>query len=362
MQLFQCSHCSNAVYFDNQFCTACQQVLGFDANSLSMRALQPQDASLFEISSRQYFKFCKNHQYNVCNWILHAEDSAEFCLACQLNRIIPNLNDMEYRQRWRKIELAKHRLVYALLRWQLPLVPKKNKQDQQGLAFDFKADPDCPNEPRILTGHDNGLITLNISEADDVERAMARNNMDEVYRTLLGHFRHEIGHYYWDVLVDNSEFLAPYRALFGDERLDYQQALNQHYDNGPPANWMEHYISSYATMHPWEDWAETWAHYLHVIDVLETADAFGLKLQPKVVQDQPQNIMHLLSSFDPYIHASFDDIYQSWLAVSCAMNSLNRSMGHDDFYPFVINVHVQEKMRFIHQVIQSARQKSFKVA
>ena len=355
MQLFGCSNCSQPVYFDNNYCTACQHILGFDAQKMQMVALQGvnQDAVFTDPSTLEKYKFCQNKQYHVCNWVLSEHDANDFCIACSLNRVIPNLSDLAYRQRWYKIELAKHRLVYALLRWNLPL-KNKNQNPKQGLAFDFKADPNCPTEAKVMTGHDSGLVTLNIAEADDVERAMARDQMDEVYRTLLGHFRHEIGHYYWDILVDNTAFLAPCRALFGDERMDYQDALNRHYHQGPPSNWMEHYISPYATMHPWEDWAETWAHYLHIVDVLETADSFGIKINPKVVKHQDAHLMTLEQQRNPYYTQSFDDIYQAWLPVSFAMNSLNRSMGQDDFYPFIINSEVQNKLQFIHEVIQAS--------
>ena len=363
MQLFECSNCHQPVYFDNNYCTSCQHVLGFDAKQMQMVALEgSEDTAIWtEPSSQTQYKFCQNKQYHVCNWLLLETDQHEFCLACSLNRVIPNLSDPKYRQRWHKIELAKHRLVYALLRWKLPL-ENKVQNPELGLAFDFKADPNCPNEPKVMTGHDNGLITLNIAEADDVERAMARDNMDEVYRTLLGHFRHEIGHYYWDVLVDGTEFLQPCRALFGDERMDYQEALDRHYHQGPPSDWMQHYISPYATMHPWEDWGETWAHYLHIVDVLETADSFGIQIRPKVVKDQQDHLMHLAVKQNPYYSQSFDEIYQAWLPVAFAMNSLNRSMGQEDFYPFVINLEVQNKLRFIHDVIQTTMQRNQQAA
>ena len=353
MQLFQCSCCQQPVYFDNCICMHCQHILGFDAKKQQMLALTgPNTVWAFtETQTQKNYKFCMNKQYEVCNWVLSFDDLQDFCLACGLNRIITDLSDLKYRQRWHKIELAKHRLVYSLLRWQLPL-ENKVQNPTQGLAFDFKADLNCPNEAKVMTGHDNGLITLNIAEADDVERTMARDQMNEVYRTLLGHFRHEIGHYYWDVLVDGTEFLQPCRALFGDERIDYQTALDRHYQNGPAPDWMSRYISPYASMHPWEDWAETWAHYLHIVDVLETADAFGIQIRPPVVQDQHKHMMTLATPLKPYTTEDFDDIYQAWLPVAFAMNSLNRSMGQDDFYPFVINSQVQNKLRFIHEVIQ----------
>lgn len=351
MQIFKCTHCEQPVYFDNNLCTACDHVLGFDPVKMKILALVAnQEQTWTELKSQEKYKFCHNKQYGVCNWVLTEHSEASFCLACNLNRVIPDLNNEEYRQRWHTIELAKHRLVYALLRWRLP-VQDRVVNPEQGLAFDFKADPNMPHEPKVMTGHDNGLITLNIAEADDVERAMARNNMDEVYRTLLGHFRHEIGHYYWDLLIDGTEFLEPCRALFGDERTSYQDALDRHYHQGPPSDWREHYISSYATMHPWEDWAETWAHYLHIVDVLETGYAFGVQINPQVVRDKKQHFMQLSQSLDPYESCTFEQIYNAWLSMSFAMNSINRSMGHEDFYPFVINAEVQKKLKFIHDVV-----------
>jgi hypothetical protein len=370
MQLFKCSSCNQLVYFDNYYCESCQHILGFDAKKMQMVALNalPQmdevdtkTQVLVEPNTKQNYKFCYNYQYKVCNWVIENHSEDVFCQACVFNRTIPNLSDDQYRERWHKIELAKHRLIYALLRWNLP---KKNRKQnpEDGLAFDFKADPNCSDKPKVLTGHDNGLITLNIAEADDVERAMARNQMDEVYRTLLGHFRHEIGHYYWDVLISNSKYLDECRDLFGDDRLSYQDALDHYYQHGAPVNWMENYISAYATMHPWEDWAETWAHYLHIIDVLETAQSFGMSIKPKVIEDNKLDTEHFMildvQLNNPYFAQDFEDIYQAWLPVSFAMNSLNRSMGQEDFYPFVINASVKEKLKFMHKVIQASIQKS----
>ena len=354
MQLFECGHCLQTVYFDNTHCTACGAMLGFDAQQMDMVSLHPDpdnDQYYQEEKSQTRYVFCANYHEGACNWVIDAKQHDKFCIACRLNRVIPNLSDLEHHRRWRKIELAKHRLIYALLQWQLPL-KSKVEDPERGLAFDFKAT--LTEDERVLTGHDSGLITLNIAEADDIEREMAKNNMAELYRSVLGHFRHEIGHYYWDVLVDQSEFLLPFRQLFGDERLDYQEALQRHYEQGAPLDWSERYISAYATMHPWEDWAETWAHYLHIVDVLETADTFGIKIQPKLASHQPN--MHLVQHQNPYFCEDFETIYQAWLPVAFAMNSLNRSMGHDDFYPFLINQKVKEKLSFVHKVIQSAKQ------
>ena len=175
------------------------------------------------------------------------------------------------------METAKRRLVYSLLNLKLP-VANKSEDPRQGLAFAFLSDVVKPDGSvsKILTGHENGLITLNIAEADDATREKVRLAMNEPYRTLLGHFRHEIGHYYWGRLVRGTNFLEPYRELFGNEEANYDEALKRYYASGPPVNWQDNYISAYATSHPWEDWAETWAHFMHIQDAVEVANDFGL--------------------------------------------------------------------------------------
>jgi hypothetical protein len=210
-----------------------------------------------------------------------AEASGAFCQACRLNRTIPDLGRPEHLLRWQRLEAAKHRLVYSLLRLGLALVSKFEDPDT-GLAFDFLADPPAgfPDGPNILTGHAQGLITINLAEADDAEREHTRKEMAEPYRTLLGHFRHEIGHYYWEQLVRDGPWLEWFRTMFGDERQDYGACLERHHAEGPPPDWQERFVSGYASAHPWEDFAETWAHYLHIVDTLETADAFGLRIAP----------------------------------------------------------------------------------
>lgn len=354
MQLFQCSQCWQPIYFDNTQCTSCGALLGFDAQQMKMVALRAsataQDAhTYFECQTGQAYYFCQNYQEQVCNWVIARSNTSAnlFCQACRLNRVIPDLADLKARLRWKKIETAKHHLIYALLQWRLPL-HNKLQQPDTGLAFDFKATNDL-NE-MVLTGHMQGVITLNIAEADDIEREMAKNSMAELYRSVLGHFRHEIGHYYWDVLVAKSDCLSAFRQLFGNEQVCYQQELHRHYQQGAPLGWRDSHISAYATMHPWEDWAETWAHYLHIVDVLETAETFGIQIQPNI--SSTMQALHLpRQQQNPYFCDDFEQIYQAWLPVAFAMNSLNRSMGQNDFYPFLINPKVKEKLRFVHQVI-----------
>jgi hypothetical protein len=301
--------------------------------------------------SGEKFHYCINHIHGVCNWVIPDSNPATICIACAPNRTVPNPSNPDHLERWKTIEQAKHRLIYALLRWNLP-VRSKLIDPENGLAFDFKSDDYLPEGQRVLTGHASGVITMNISEADDVEREMAKKNMDEVYRTVLGHFRHEIGHYYWDQLIDGSEFLDEFRQLYGDERFSYQEALDTYYKKGAPNDWSENYISAYATMHPWESWAETWAHYMHIIDTLETAYSYGLTIHPKVAPLEAG----LSATIDEnaYDCKDFKKVYKYWLPLSITMNSLNRSMGAKDLYPFVINPSVKKKLAFIHKVISTS--------
>jgi hypothetical protein len=198
------------------------------------------------------------------------------------------------------------------------------------------------------------LITINIAEADPVAREQMQAAMDEHYRTILGHFRHESGHYYWNRLIRDTEWLGPCRELFGDETLDYSKALERHYQAGPPADWQERFVSAYAASHPWEDWAETWAHYLHIVDTLETAHHFGIQVDPGVTENRALDVS---LDFDPYQEDRFDVHIAHWLPVSFALNSLNRSMGHDHAYPFVLSPAVLKKLDFIHRVVRDRQLK-----
>ena len=244
------------------------------------------------------YQFCANAQHNVCNWLVNTDQAEAFCAACRHNRTIPDLTNPENLLHWRKIEFAKHRLFYTLLRLRLPLATRL--EDPNGLGFDFLSNPigAAAAHSRVMTGHASGLITLNVAEADDPERERQRKSMGEPYRTLLGHFRHEIAHYYWDRLVAESPRIDEFRRLFGDEREDYEASLQRHYTNGPAPDWPERFVTSYASSHPWEDFAETWAHYFHMIDTLETAFAFGMRLRPKVAKGAD---LSAAIDFDPYV-------------------------------------------------------------
>lgn len=346
MKLYTCSKCANYLYFENTSCLQCGHKLGFDAGTLNLVTLHEVSPGIFEdiSNSKRRFKYCSNMQYNACNWLVPEMQQERLCRACVLNRTIPPLTD-ENLVLWRRIETAKHRLIYSLLRLHLPVTPKVNGEGP-GLAFDFLTEL-TPGE-KIMTGHFEGLITLNIIEADEAKRAQHKQDLGEKYRTLLGHFRHEVGHYYWDLRLKGNADLKAFRELFGDESKSYQDALQLYYENGAPHDWMDHFISPYASAHPWEDWAESWSHYLHILDTLETAYYFGITVDP--VKAPGANDISANIDRDPYGEKDFNAIFSMWLPISFAVNSLNRSMGHADFYPFIMPPAVVKKMTFIHNL------------
>ncbi len=355
MKTFYCDHCGNLVFFENVQCVKCSHTLGFLPDVLDLSALEPADANTWRAltapaQNRQY-RLCQNgRDHQVCNWLVPVEDENSFCIACRLNQTIPDLTIPGNVERWHRIELAKRRLIYTLLHIGLSL-DGKPQENRPALQFNFLAD--TPGTASILTGHENGLITLNIAEADDAEREKRRVNFHEPYRTLLGHFRHEIAHYYWDQVIANTPRLWRFRELFGDERQDYSVALKNHYHHVPPADWQQRHVTAYASAHPWEDWAETWAHYLHIIDIVETAAGFGLSLHPRhpSAQTMTTETRSVSETED-----SFDRILNNWLPLTYALNSFNRGMGLPDLYPFVLSAPAIEKMRFIHETIKAVRQ------
>jgi hypothetical protein len=348
MKLFECQNCGHPLYFENTRCESCGLRLGFLPARETISALQP-DEDLWQplAAPKERYRFCANAEHDVCNWLIPADSPDQYCAACRHNRTIPDLSVPGNREHWRLIEIAKHRLFYTLLKLQLPLVTKAEHPD--GLAFDFLAAPAGPAGPPVMTGHANGLITLALAEADDAERERQRHQMGEPYRTLLGHFRHEIAHYYWSRLIADSDRLEAFRDLFGDERKDYATALQEHYAKGAPPDWPSHFVTSYASAHPWEDFAETWAHYFHMIDTLETAAAFGVSLRPKLKKGAD---IAAKIDFDPY-RAEMERIIEAWLPLTFAVNSINRSMGLPDLYPFVLAPTVIGKLTFVHDRIRA---------
>jgi hypothetical protein len=354
LKTFYCDRCGSLVFFENVKCVKCGDALGFLPDSGELGTFEPAGNDVWRpLAPRrkeELYRACDNgRQHGVCNWMVAMNDPNSFCLSCRLNQLIPDLSLPGNLDRWHKLEKAKRRLIYTIMRLGLPMneAPGENRP---ALRFSFVGD--VAGGPVQLTGHLNGLITINIAEADDAERERRRVNLHEAYRTVLGHLRHEIAHYYWDRLIAHGNWLADFCRLFGDETSDYAGALERYYQTGPPPDWQTRYVSAYASAHPLEDWAESWAHYFHILDMVETSASFGMTLQPRhpaaeTMTADPRNILDF--------NIGFDAILKNWFPLTQALNSLNRGMGLPDVYPFVLSTRAIEKLTFIHQVVQTVR-------
>jgi hypothetical protein len=356
MKNFRCDHCGHPLFFENVRCLQCGSDLAFLPDRLALCAIEPapgQDGTWQRRTERgrqddaPRYRLCRNTlEHQACNFAVLADDPNGYCASCRQTRVLPDLSVPANVDRWFQIEMAKRRLWYTLAR--LGLVERMPPNGQSdGPVFEFLAD--SPGNP-VMTGHAHGVITLNVIEADDAERVKRRVELHEPYRTLIGHLRHESGHFYWDRLVDEEGRVDEFRRIFGDESLDYAQALQNHYaSGGQPAGWQDRFVSAYATSHPWEDWAETWAHYLHMVDLLETAASYNTRVEvPGAGSDEVD---------DPFEtpEPDFDKLVEHWVPVTLLVNSLNRSLGQGDAYPFALSVPALEKLRFVHDVIHAPR-------
>ncbi len=360
--------CGRAIFFRNSQCLHCFSSLGYETRLGRVFPLQPvargdSSIDLWELTGPDappghdiLYRRCANlNTAAACNWLIKVygsgSGSQQFCKSCRLNRTVPDLSIPENGVLWRHLEMAKRHVISALIALGLPVSSRVYEDPQRGLAFDFLRSP--INGPHILTGHSNGLITINIEEADDVKREQMRSSMHEPYRTLVGHFRHEVGHHYWDRLIIHSHWLEHFRSLFGDERQDYNRALERNYREGPDRKWQQRYVSAYASVHPWEDWAETWAHYLHMVDALGTALSFGIN---------PESMSMPFDCFGPEAlwqgeladADRFLAFLNAWLKLTAVMNELCRSMGQSDFYPFALSQPAVTKLHFVHLVVSDA--------
>jgi len=355
-------HCGSPVFFTNSYCLSCQATLGYVPALQELRSFRPgggpdewrlaeRPGQMAGAGEGPSWQRCGNfHTEAGCNWMVASGGGNWLCPACRLNRTIPDLSIEENGGRWSKIEAAKRRLVAHLFELGLPVTSRLD-DPWGGLAFDFLGSQ--PGHRPVLTGHAEGVITLNIEEADDVVRERLRAAMNEPYRTLLGHFRHEIGHYYWDRLIRSGFWLERFRAVFGDERADYAEAVRRNYAVAPVADWASRHVTAYASVHPWEDWAETWAHYMHVTDALTTAVGFGLGGND-VDFGAPPFAREALYDPDHPGGGGFLTLINSWVELTAVLNELARSMGQRDLYPFVLTKPVVAKLHFVHLVIEQA--------
>lgn len=326
MRLLHCPNCHARIFFEQTQCSNCDAALAFDLNR-------------FGITELNSVTPCSNRALIGCNWAV--DDGLSFCHSCRLTQTIPNLGSTRNVILWRHVETAKRRLVYDLRRLELPLAVPGGPR----LSFDILAD-ETPGQP-VLTGHLGGHVTLNLAEADDAEREARRVAFREPYRTLLGHFRHEVGHYYWEVLIDGTDLQGPFRLIFGDERASYEDSLKRYHGRVDRSYDRSGFISEYATSHPWEDWAETFAHFLHIVSTLDSAASLPLSLGER----EQQTLQ------DPYLERDFEALLSSWNPVAYSMNELNRSMGLSDAYPFHLMQAVKGKLHFVHMAILKFRER-----
>lgn len=384
---YQCQ-CGQPVFFRNSQCLACHTPLGYvsergrliplmpgslqaswqewqppratdaqasasDGNSDGQVPADPPNAHCTTDAAPLY-KHCDNLSTPAfCNWLIPIDDPITLCRACRLNHTIPSLTNPEQPDNghlWGLTELAKRRLVSSLILLELPVKSRLYEDPERGLMFKFLRS--SVGEPHIMTGHDTGLITMNLDEADDAKREAIRKAMREPYRTLLGHFRHEVGHYYWDRLVADTPWMEGFHQLFGDETLSYDDSLKRNYEQGPPQDWPLHFVSAYASMHPWEDWAECWAHYLHMRDGIDTALSLGLSLDRSDLEMTPFTRDDLYQPDHPEAER-FLAFLNHWTRLTTMLNEMSRSMGVTDFYPFILPREVVSKIYFIHQLVVS---------
>lgn len=334
MRDFLCPNCGQHLAFENSVCLSCENSVGFSLADMAFLVIDPGGGRPGFVDAAEH-QLCANLHLAGCNWLVAVQPVRQLCASCALTRTRPADHDTAGLAAFADAERAKRRLIAELHELGLPIVGR-DADPAHGLAFDLLSS----TAEKVVTGHDDGVVTLDLAEGDDVHREQLRVEMDEPYRTLLGHFRHEVGHYYFYRLVERSPQRAAFAELFGDPDLDYQQALDRHYRNGPPAGWDNEHVSSYATMHPAEDWAETFAHYLHIRSTLDTAAAYGLA---------PATATYQRKMLGP---SGFSSIIEMWLPLAWSLNMVNRAMGKPDLYPFVLPAAVLEKMRFIHGVVE----------
>ncbi len=351
MRAFTCPACSAIAFFENSVCLTCGTPIGFDRKLQGFRALSDAGGRLvaFDGAGGQ-LEPCANAVVAECNWLAPSGAPAGLCDCCALTRTRPADGELPALKAFARTEAAKRRLVYQLDDLGLPVVSRA-QDPAHGLAFDLLSSALQP----VTTGHDDGVITIDLAEGDAGHREAMREQLAEPYRTLLGHVRHETGHWYWQVLVERNAdptVWQRFRDVFGDERLDYATALQRHYDGSPPPDWADHYVSTYASSHPWEDWAETFAHVLHIRDTVQTAAAYGVLVAGPAVGGADGDGLDALEA-EPVDDSRqpIAAVIDVWLPLTLALNQVNRSMGKDDLYPFVLSPELVAKLTFVDDLI-----------
>ena len=335
MRIFHCDRCDHAVPFSAQRCAVCDASLGYVADERTIHVLSDTpETAVFALADGRTVWRCLNAAWG-CNWVVPAASDNPWCRSCQLTRGRPDEARHDAIEAWITAEAAKRRLVHQLDELSLP-VEARSAAAPDGLAFDLVY---LPGEAQI-TGHLDGLVTLDLAEIDDRHREDLRKMLGEPFRTVIGHLRHEIGHHYWGRLVGQSNDVAGFRQLFGDETADYRGAIDQFYANADEAWDHRRFVSPYAAAHPFEDWAETFAHYLHIMDAIDTATAYEL------VPAEPPG-----AKGDASPHDWFEAMLNAWRPINDAVNAVAESLGAAPLYPFDPVGIVIDKLAFVHQQV-----------
>lgn len=337
----RCPSCRQFVYLNALRCPKCDAELGYHLLTRQFYSLRRGQT----VIDGQTWHTCSNRGWD-CNWLVWEGAPAGRCFSCRLTRARPDNDDTVALGKLATTEEAKRRLILQLGDLGLPLVPWD--VEPGGLGFDLLSSISLGR--RVSIGHANGIITIDLAETLDDRREALRVQFGEPYRTMLGHLRHEVGHYFQNVLLTDDSMWAECRDLFGDERASYQDAITRHYTFGAPEGWQESFISEYATMHPWEDFAETFAHYLHITGTLQTAASIGIHLDSTVTSLRDTDVIPL----DSYRDQPIAQLLNDWEWLSQAFNRINRAMGFGDLYPFVIAPPVRRKLAFMHEIITHA--------
>jgi len=313
MKIFKCPGCDAPLFFDNLVC-ACGLAVGHDPAAQRFVTDQP---------------FCANRDSLGCNWLCAPGET--LCNSCRMTSVRPDLavpgNDLL----WARAEAAKRHVLAGLMRWGW-----FGTHDTGGRPeFHMLAETTATGSVSVIMGHASGLVTINLAEADASERVRRREMLGEPYRTLIGHFRHEIAHFLFERLSASDAFVAAFRALLGDETQDYGAALARHYEQGPPPDWQTTHVTPYAAAHPHEDWAESAAHAMHLTDIIDSFLAAGLR----AVQAPD-------AGFDAFAEADPARLLDAAIAIGVAMNHVNRAVGQPDLYPFVNTAQTRTKLAF----------------
>ena len=334
MRRFTCESCAEEVAFDALRCASCSSPLGYVPAQQAVKVLHPAAGAVsFSISGDDAeFWRCPNSARG-CNWVLPAGTGDIWCRSCGLTPGRPDETNPDALAAWSTAEAVKRRLVHQLDHLALPIDPRSDATPD-GLAFDLVYVPGQFGP----AGKVDEAVTLDLADADVQDVGAPPRRVHAPFRTLIGNLRHKVGHHYWHRLVGQSDHVTPFRRLFGDERADYPAAIEPH-QAAVAHHWdASRFVTGRAESHPFEDWAETFAHYLHILDATDTAEAYRLP-DGQCEMGRPQSSPG---------GGTFAEILRLWRPTAPAVNALAASLGLPAVYPFQLTGVVLQKFEFVH--------------